>query len=156
MLCAFLGLCETGPNPLDQQCDYLVFGVEIDTVSTALLHAACIRQRVFPGVEVAPAEQCKLHCFTRCVGFHTTRPAQVAFYDPSTGREQQAFDYSGDDGARNFACAAVNPAGDAAVVGAFNRLYVFARGGPKGAWQQAGVKQVWHLPLHDPKASSCC
>lgn len=68
--------------------------------------------------------------------------AQVVFYDPKTGRELQAFDHSGDDGARNFACAAVNPAGDAAVVGAYNRLYVFAKSGPKGTWQAAGVKQV--------------
>ena len=73
---------------------------------------------------------------------HASTQAQVVFYDPKSGREQQSFDHSGDDGARHFACADVNPAGDAAVVGAFNRLYVFTKGGPKGAWQAAGVKQV--------------
>ncbi|KAI8469208.1 MAG: intraflagellar protein IFT172 [Monoraphidium minutum] len=67
---------------------------------------------------------------------------RAVFYDPKTGREQQAFDLSGDDGARHLGCAAVNPSGDAAVVGGFSRLYVFARGGPKGAWQQAGVEQI--------------
>ncbi|KIZ07625.1 Intraflagellar transport protein [Monoraphidium neglectum] len=67
---------------------------------------------------------------------------RVVFYDPKTGREQAAFDQGGDNGARSFGCAAMNPAGDAAVVGGFNRLYIFARGGPKGLWQPAGVKQI--------------
>jgi hypothetical protein len=75
-------------------------------------------------------------------GSRTAPITQVVFYDPKTGREQAAFDQGGDNGARSFGCAAMNPAGDAAVVGGFNRLYIFARGGPKGLWQPAGVKQV--------------
>jgi intraflagellar transport protein 172 len=74
---------------------------------------------------------------------------RVAFYDPTTGREQAAFEHGADDEARGFACAAVNPAGDAVVIGAVDRLYVFSRGGAKGAWQAAGFKQVrapWAAP----------
>jgi hypothetical protein len=72
--------------------------------------------------------------------------AQVVLYDPKSGREQQAFDYSGDDGARSFGCAAVNPAGDAMVVGGYNRLYVFAQDEAKGGWQAAEVKQARPRP----------
>ncbi|GBF87714.1 intraflagellar transport protein [Raphidocelis subcapitata] len=70
---------------------------------------------------------------------------RVAFYDPTTGREQAAFEHSADEEARGFACAAVNPAGDALVVGAVDRLYVFGRGGAKGAWQAAGFKQISNM-----------
>jgi hypothetical protein len=66
---------------------------------------------------------------------------RVAFYDPTSGAEQAAFDHGGDDEARAFGSVAVNPAGDGAVVGAFDRLYVFTRGGG-GKWAAAGVKQV--------------
>jgi intraflagellar transport protein 172 len=67
---------------------------------------------------------------------------RVVFYDPATGREQQVFDTSGDDDARSFGCAAFNPAGDAAVLGGFDRLHVFSKGGPKGSWQPSGTRQV--------------
>ena len=67
---------------------------------------------------------------------------QVVFFDPVTGREQASFDHGADPSARAFGCIAANPAGDAAVAGAYDRLYVFTKAGPRGVWQAAGVKQV--------------
>jgi len=78
----------------------------------------------------------------------TGSDCRVVFYDPSSGREQQVFDHSSDDEARSFGCAAINPSGDAAVVGDYNRLYVFTRGGAGakgGGWQAAGITQVKNL-----------
>lgn len=71
----------------------------------------------------------------------TITTAKVVFYD-GAGRQQQVFDYSSDDEARAFASAAFNPAGDAAVVGAFNRLYVFSYSSSRGVWQQVAIKQA--------------
>ena len=72
---------------------------------------------------------------------------QVVFFDPASGSEQAVFDHGGDDEARAFGCVAINPAGDAAVVGAFDRLYAFVHGGGETSslaakWRAAGVKQV--------------
>jgi hypothetical protein len=66
---------------------------------------------------------------------------QVVFYDAS-GRQLQAFDYSTDEAARDFSCCAINPSNDTAVVGAFNRLYVFSLNNSTGIWQHMAVKQV--------------
>lgn len=66
---------------------------------------------------------------------------QVTFYD-ANGRQLQAFDYSTDEAARDFSCAAINPSNDTAVVGAFNRLYVFSLSNSTGVWQHMAVKQV--------------
>lgn len=89
---------------------------------------------------------CSVHaCMAAlCYRSHAPHPdvCQVVFFDPVSGREQAAFDYSGDDDARAFASLAASPGGDAVVAGAHERLHVFARGGPHGVWQAAGVKQV--------------
>lgn len=66
---------------------------------------------------------------------------QVVFYD-ANGRQLQAFDYSTDEAARDFSCAAMNPSNDTAVVGAYNRLYVFSLSNSTGVWQHMAVKQV--------------
>jgi len=66
---------------------------------------------------------------------------QVVFYD-GNGRQLQAFDYSTDEAARDFSCCAINPSNDTAVVGAFNRLYVFNLSNSTGVWQHMAVKQA--------------
>jgi hypothetical protein len=68
-------------------------------------------------------------------------PPQVVFYD-TNGREMQAFDYSSDPEARDFSSCCFNPSGDTAVVGAFNRFYVYSLNSSRGTWEQVGVKQV--------------
>ncbi|KAF8062969.1 IFT172 [Scenedesmus sp. PABB004] len=71
-----------------------------------------------------------------------TSDCRVAFYDPATGRELTAFDCGGDAGARDLRCAAFSPSGEAAVVGGFGRLLVFALQAARGCWEQVGIKQV--------------
>ena len=80
---------------------------------------------------------------------------QVVFYD-GNGRDQQAFEYTSDDGARTFTCCCFNPSGDAAVAGAFNRFYVYALNTAKGIWEQVYMQQVCYsdaAPIGD--ASTC-
>eukprot|EP00882_Tetradesmus_deserticola_P017184 GHRQ01018394.1.p2 GENE.GHRQ01018394.1~~GHRQ01018394.1.p2 ORF type:complete len:113 (-),score=45.80 GHRQ01018394.1:379-717(-) len=66
---------------------------------------------------------------------------QVVFY-AANGSEVQAFDYSSDQEARDFSSCCFNPSGDTAVVGAFNRFYVYSMNSSRGTWEQVGVKQV--------------
>jgi intraflagellar transport protein 172 len=66
---------------------------------------------------------------------------QVVFYDASTGRVQQSFDYSTDEEARDFASGTVSPGGDAMVFGAYHRMYMFSYS-PSTGWTAAGHKQV--------------
>lgn len=65
---------------------------------------------------------------------------QVVFYDVS-GRQLQCFDYSGDDGVREFTACAFNPSGDTAVFGTFSRFYVYTHNAIRGVWEQ--VRGVW-------------
>lgn len=65
----------------------------------------------------------------------------MVFYDQN-GRQLQAFDYSSDEAARDLSCCAFNPSCDTAVVGAFNRLYVFSMSNSSGIWEHVAVKQV--------------
>lgn len=65
----------------------------------------------------------------------------MVFYD-ANGRQLQTFDYSTDEAARDFSCCAINPSNDTAVVGAYNRLYVFSLSNSTGVWQHMAVKQV--------------
>lgn len=67
--------------------------------------------------------------------------AQVVFYDAG-GRQLQLFDFASDTGARDFTCCAMNPNNDTAVVGAFDRLYIFSLNNSTGVWQHMAVKQV--------------
>lgn len=65
----------------------------------------------------------------------------MVFFD-ANGRQLQAFDFSSDSAARDFASCSINPSNDTAVVGAFNRLYVFSLSNSTGVWQHTAVKQV--------------
>jgi len=49
---------------------------------------------------------------------------KIAFYEPS-GDCFQRFDYSKDDKVKEFTCAAFNSTGETAVIGNFNRFYVY-------------------------------
>lgn len=66
---------------------------------------------------------------------------QVVFHDHN-GRELQAFDYSTDSEPQDFCCCTFNPSGDTAVVGAFNRMYVYSFNSSKNMWEQVAVKKV--------------
>lgn len=57
------------------------------------------------------------------------------FYDQS-GKEQQSFDYSGDEGVREFVSCAFNPSGDTVVFGTFNRFYVFSHNATRHTWEE--------------------
>eukprot|EP00967_Tisochrysis_lutea_P044782 scaffold54325_cov20-Tisochrysis_lutea.AAC.4 len=74
----------------------------------------------------------------------------VVFYDTS-GRTLQTFDYSGDDGVREFTACAFNPSGDAVVFGTYNRFYVYVHNAIRNAWEQVGglaeLKEAEVLPL---------
>lgn len=61
--------------------------------------------------------------------------AQVVFYD-ANGRQLQSFDFSNDEGVREFTSCAFNPSGDAAVFGTYNRFYVFAFNAGRNVWEQ--------------------
>jgi hypothetical protein len=49
---------------------------------------------------------------------------KLAFYEPS-GDQLQRFDFSKDEKVKEFTCASFNSAGETAVVGNFNRFYVY-------------------------------
>eukprot|EP00983_Pelagomonas_calceolata_P073778 1152272-Pelagomonas_calceolata.AAC.20 len=69
----------------------------------------------------------------------------------SHGRTLQTFDYSGDDGVREFTACAFNPSGDAVVFGTYNRFYVYVHNAIRNAWEQVGglaeLKEAEVLPL---------
>jgi intraflagellar transport protein 172 len=58
---------------------------------------------------------------------------KVTFYD-SYGNLLQRFDYSNDDKVRDFTVASFNPSGDTAVLGNFNRFYVYNFNSKRGQW----------------------
>lgn len=60
------------------------------------------------------------------------------FYD-THGRTLQSFDYSGDEGVREFTACAFNPSGDAVAFGTFNRFYVFTHNATRNVWEQVGA-----------------
>uniref|UniRef100_A0A7S3QV19 Intraflagellar transport protein 172 homolog n=1 Tax=Dunaliella tertiolecta TaxID=3047 RepID=A0A7S3QV19_DUNTE len=69
---------------------------------------------------------------------------KVVFYDTS-GRTLQTFDYSGDDGVREFTACAFNPSGDAVVFGTYNRFYVYVHNAIRNAWEQTTMKHIDNL-----------
>ncbi|KAF5830572.1 intraflagellar protein IFT172 [Dunaliella salina] len=69
---------------------------------------------------------------------------KVVFYD-TNGRTLQMFDYSGDDGVREFTACAFNPSGDAVVFGTYNRFYVYVHNASRNTWEQATMKHIENL-----------
>jgi WD40 repeat protein len=68
----------------------------------------------------------------------------IAFYDKE-GQALQRFDYSRDEGEKEFTAAAFNPSGEYVVVGSFNRFRTFSLNSHENAWQPTGVKQVENM-----------
>jgi intraflagellar transport protein 172 len=68
----------------------------------------------------------------------------VVMYDQYGGVER-TFDYGTDPKCKEFTAAAFNPSGETAVVGNYNRFYVFALDPRTGGWEEAGVKEVDNL-----------
>ena len=68
----------------------------------------------------------------------------ISFYDKD-GQALQRFDYSRDEGEKEFTAAAFNPSGEYVVVGSFNRFRTFSLNAHENAWQPTGVKQVENM-----------
>lgn len=66
---------------------------------------------------------------------------RIVFYDQS-GKQLQVFDYSGDEGVRDFGSCAFNPSGDTVVFGTFNRFYVISYNSTRKVWEEVGIKQI--------------
>ena len=63
---------------------------------------------------------------------------QIVFYD-DRGREQQVFDFSGDDTVREFCSCAFNPSGETVVFGTYNRFFIFTLAANRRSWEQVGI-----------------
>ena len=66
---------------------------------------------------------------------------KIAFYEPS-GDCFQRFDYSKDDKVKEFTCAAFNSSGDTAIIGNFNRFYVYNFNSRRPQWDAICCKQI--------------
>ena len=61
------------------------------------------------------------------------------------GRLMQQFDYSRDDGEREFTTAALSPSGTSVVLGSFDRLRVLNWHSRRGAWDEGRTKDIRYL-----------
>jgi intraflagellar transport protein 172 len=66
---------------------------------------------------------------------------KIGFYEPS-GDCFQRFDYSKDEKVKEFTCAAFNATGETAVVGNFNRFYVYNFNSKRPQWDEICCKQI--------------
>lgn len=66
---------------------------------------------------------------------------KIAFYEPS-GDCFQRFDYSKDEKVKEFTCAAFNATGETAVIGNFNRFYVYNFNAKRPQWDEICCKQI--------------
>jgi len=66
---------------------------------------------------------------------------KVAFYENS-GDRFSTFDYSKEDKVKEFTCAAFNLTGETAVVGNFNRFYVYNFNQKRPCWDQICDKVI--------------
>jgi hypothetical protein len=75
------------------------------------------------------------HSLTHSLPSRPSQPLpQVVFYDQA-GKELQVFDYSSDDGVREFCSCNFNPSGDTVVFGTYNRFYTFTYNTTRMAWE---------------------
>jgi intraflagellar transport protein 172 len=70
--------------------------------------------------------------------------SQVTFYDEDGG-EEHTFDYSKDEGCKEFTVACSNPTGDAIVCGNFNSFYVYARTKDTMGWEEKSISKVENM-----------
>jgi intraflagellar transport protein 172 len=66
---------------------------------------------------------------------------KIAFYEPS-GDCFQRFDYSKDEKVKEFTCAAFNSTGETAIVGNFNRFYVYNFNQKRPQWDEICCKVI--------------
>ena len=66
---------------------------------------------------------------------------KIAFYDPD-GDCFQRFDHSRDEKVKEFTCAAFNSNGQTAVIGNFNRFYVYNFNSRRPQWDEICCKQI--------------
>jgi intraflagellar transport protein 172 len=66
---------------------------------------------------------------------------KVHFYE-QTGDCFQRFDYSKDERVKEFTCAAFNATGETAIVGNFNRFYVYNFNSKRPQWDEICCKQI--------------
>ena len=69
----------------------------------------------------------------------------VTFYDSDNGVKMRNFDYREDESVRGFGCAAVNPTGQAIVLGNFDRFFVYQFDRRAESWEQVVDKKVKDL-----------
>ncbi|KAL3149712.1 hypothetical protein ABBQ38_013541 [Trebouxia sp. C0009 RCD-2024] len=74
----------------------------------------------------------------------TGNDCKVTLYDRQ-GAMLQHLDFSGAADARDFTCAAFNPAGDVAVLGGFNCLTTCSFNGQAGVWEMSNAKKIENL-----------
>lgn len=66
---------------------------------------------------------------------------KIAFYEP-TGDCFQRFDYSKDEKVKEFTTACFNSSGETAVIGNFNRFYVYNFNSKRPQWDEICCKQI--------------
>ena len=66
---------------------------------------------------------------------------KIHFYE-QTGDCFQRFDYSKDERVKEFTCAAFNATGETAIVGNFNRFYVYNFNAKRPQWDEICCKQI--------------
>ena len=76
---------------------------------------------------------------------------KVAFYDME-GNCFQRFDYSKDEKVKEFTCGAFNASGETAVLGNFNRFYVYNYNQKRPQWDEISCRQIENYY----SVTSCC
>ena len=66
---------------------------------------------------------------------------KIHFYE-QTGDCFQRFDYSKDERVKEFTCASFNATGETAIVGNFNRFYVYNFNAKRPQWDEICCKQI--------------
>ncbi|KAI9351150.1 hypothetical protein DFJ73DRAFT_789886 [Zopfochytrium polystomum] len=69
----------------------------------------------------------------------------VVFYDKTSGRVQQEFDYSRDDDIDEFTTIEMSPSGLCAVVGGFNRMHIYNYSTSRRCWEEAPPKIIENM-----------
>eukprot|EP00939_MAST-03C_sp_MAST-3C-sp1_P000124 g124.t1 len=69
----------------------------------------------------------------------------VIFYDPQDGSIERKFDYSNDSKVKEFTSVAISPSGECAVLGNFNRFYVYGHNARTGTWEESSMRSIDNL-----------
>lgn len=69
----------------------------------------------------------------------------VVFYDPEDGSVERKFDYRSDDKVKEFTSVAMSPSGQCAILGNWNRFYVYGYDVHSKTWEESSKRDIENL-----------